>query len=40
MAPLFGRWYADLAVETVRNCGHYPMEEAPPGFAEIGRAHV
>jgi 3-oxoadipate enol-lactonase len=35
MAPLFGRWYADLAVATVRNCGHYPMEEAPPGFAAI-----
>lgn len=33
LAPMFRGWYADLTVATVPNCGHYPMEEAPPCFA-------
>nr|WP_187299759.1 alpha/beta hydrolase [Methylobacterium sp. B34] len=33
LAPVFRSWFRDLAIETVSNCGHYPMEEAPPYFA-------
>lgn len=33
VAPLFRQWFDDLTMETIVNCGHYPMEEAPPYFA-------
>ena len=33
VAPLFRSWYGNVTVATIPNCGHYPMEEAPPHFA-------
>ncbi|MGG5490654.1 alpha/beta hydrolase [Ochrobactrum sp. BD61] len=33
IAPMFRSWYGNVIVATMPNCGHYPMEEAPPYFA-------
>ncbi len=35
LAPLFRNWFSNLSLNVIPNCGHYPMEEAPPYFVSI-----
>lgn len=35
MKKTFLAWHANAEVQTITNCGHYPMQECPPYFATL-----
>ena len=35
MQKTFLAWHPNAEVTTIRNCGHYPMQECPPYFATL-----